>query len=359
MPTDLLVRLNRITSPDELYAGSNLIIPQQGQTQPLSGTASPQAGQSLLELAVAHGVNPWTLSDLNGLSGTWEALPGEVLYYPSQDQTSGASAVSPAITSIDVQPLPLVQGRTTEIQVKAPGQVTLGGTLDGHDLHFFQESDGVYVALQGIYAMDNPGLYPLTIQGAVQGGASFSYTQNVVLESGNYPSESINGVDPETLDPAVTNPEEQELDAIVAVITPQRYWDGVFQVPGYDPKWITSWFGTRRSYNGGPYNAFHTGLDYGGGTGLPIKAPAAGVVVFAGPLTVRGNAVIIDHGWGVFSGLYHQSEIDVKVGERVEPGQVIGLYGATGRVTGAHLHWDLWVNGVQIDPLDWLANPYP
>ena len=81
--------------------------------------------------------------------------------------------------------------------------------------------------------------------------------------------------------------------------------------------------------------------------------------MFAGPWTVRGNATVIDHGWGVYSGFWHQSAIQVQVGDMVEQNQVIGLVGGTGRVTGAHLHWELWVNGVQVDPLDWLIQAYP
>ena len=98
---------------------------------------------------------------------------------------------------------------------------------------------------------------------------------------------------------------------------------------------------------------------YGGGDGLPITAPASGVVVFTGPWTVRGNATVIDHGWGVYSGFWHQSATQVQVGQTVKIGDVIGLVGGTGRVTGAHLHWELWVNGVQVDPLDWLNQTYP
>ena len=104
---------------------------------------------------------------------------------------------------------------------------------------------------------------------------------------------------------------------------------------------------------------FHSGLDFCGGEGLQITAPAAGRVVFSAPLTVRGNATIIDHGRGVYSGFWHQSQMFVNVGDMVEQGQVIGLVGGTGRVTGAHLHWEVWVNGVQVDPLEWLNQVYP
>jgi len=74
---------------------------------------------------------------------------------------------------------------------------------------------------------------------------------------------------------------------------------------------------------------------------------------------VRGNTTIIDHGWGVYSGFWHQSKFYVQVGDIVEQGQVIGEVGGTGRVTGPHLHWELWVNGIQVDPYDWLIQAYP
>jgi murein DD-endopeptidase MepM/ murein hydrolase activator NlpD len=83
------------------------------------------------------------------------------------------------------------------------------------------------------------------------------------------------------------------------------------------------------------------------------------VVVFTGLKTVRGNATIIDHGWGVYSGFWHQSEILVQVGQKVETGDIIGKVGGTGRVTGPHLHWEIWVNGIQVNPLEWLQEPFP
>jgi murein DD-endopeptidase MepM/ murein hydrolase activator NlpD len=166
-------------------------------------------------------------------------------------------------------------------------------------------------------------------------------------------------VPPDTIDPAVTGPELDQIRSIVAPASPTRLWEGLFASPASFPDCFSSRFGSRRAYNGGPYDSFHSGLDFCGGEGLPITAPADGTVVFAGPLTVRGNATIIDHGWGVYSGYWHQSEIGVKVGDHVSKGQQIGLVGGTGRVTGAHLHWEVWANGVQVDPMDWLNDVYP
>jgi murein DD-endopeptidase MepM/ murein hydrolase activator NlpD len=183
----------------------------------------------------------------------------------------------------------------------------------------------------------------------------------------NYPYDRPLTVDPATIDPAVTKPEEEEWLALASTFTPDKMWDKPFQIPSPLPKdycletgdcW-SSRFGNRRSYNGSAYTYFHAGLDVFGGTGTEIYAPAPGIVVFTGPLTIRGNATLINHGWGVFSGYLHQSEILVKVGDRVEAGQLIGLVGGTGRVEGPHLHWEMLVGGVQVDPLDWLTQVFP
>jgi murein DD-endopeptidase MepM/ murein hydrolase activator NlpD len=121
----------------------------------------------------------------------------------------------------------------------------------------------------------------------------------------------------------------------------------------------SSRFGSRRSYNGGEYIYFHSGLDFCGQVGDPIYAAASGTVVFTGALTVRGEATMIDHGWGVYTAYMHQSEILVNVGDRVEKGELIGKVGNTGRVEGPHLHFEVIVGGVQADPLEWLNQEFP
>lgn len=166
-------------------------------------------------------------------------------------------------------------------------------------------------------------------------------------------------VDPATIDPATVKPEEDQIKSIVTKVTPQQLWSGKFRDPVDEPICYKSTFGNRRAYNGGPYSSFHGGLDYGVCANLNIYAPAAGTVVFTGPLTVRGNATIIDHGLGVYTGYWHQKEIKVATGDQVQAGQLIGLIGDTGRVTGPHLHWEIWVNGAQVNPTQWLEKTYP
>jgi murein DD-endopeptidase MepM/ murein hydrolase activator NlpD len=361
-----LGKLNHLISPTELYAGAKLIIVEQEDKPALTAQANIGTGETLLELTVRQNTDPWTVVSLNNLSGTWDSLPEDALYLPGGSSTAQPTGLPAIFGSVEVDPLPLVQGITAQIKITPTGDATLGGTLVDIPLHFFSFENGESVALQGVHALLEPGLYPLRIEATLPDGTTESFEQMVLVASGGYPEDSLLYVDPSLIDPAVTEPELKQLEAIVEPATPNRLWSGGFISPALayaDSTYFTSRFGYRRTYIGLGTNievyGFHTGLDFGGGTGLPIEAPAAGRVVFAGPLTVRGNATIIDHGWGVYSGFWHQSEIDVKVGDMVEKGQVIGLVGGTGRVTGPHLHWEIWVNGIQVDPLQWLNESFP
>ncbi len=356
-----LIRLNRLVSPTELYAGVSLIVPvQEGQAE-MNSSVSAGAGESLLELAVRSGSDPWTLVSVNKLNGTWDALPNDILYSPT-GSGGNATGLPSAFLSASVAPLPMTQGGTEVVRVQLKDGYTLSGTLVESPLRFFPVN-GEQVALQGIHALLDPGVYPLHLEALHMDGSRQSFEQMMLVTSGGYLNEDIPLNDSSTLDPAVTETETQTLLAITSSSTPTRYWSGIFASPAVDPNCFTSRYGTRRTYrvinSDIEVPGFHTGVDFCGGEGLQIFAPAPGRVVFAAPLTVRGNATVIDHGWGIYSGFWHQSQILVNVGDVVEQGQVIGLVGGTGRVTGAHLHWEVWVNGVQVNPLAWLKQAYP
>ncbi len=362
-PLGLLQRLNRITSPSELYAGVSMIIPRPTDGL-LNNRMTIQPGESFLESAVLENSNPWALEDINGLQGTWDALPGDVFYAlgpgSSNDSQNGMPS---AFANVDVNPLPITQGRTAEITIQTAPGVTLSGELVDKPLHFFPLEDGKQVALQGVYGMLEPGPYPLKLEATLPDGSKQSFEQMILVVTGYYPEDPLLLVDPETIDPQYTEPEANQILGIISPSTPDRLWEGIFKAPAYFPDCFTSRYGNRRTYLGSgtdtKYYSFHTGLDFCGGEGLPITAPAAGKVVFAGPLTIRGNATIIDHGWGIYSGFWHQSKINVEVGQMVAPGDIIGYVGGTGRVTGAHLHWEIWVNGVQVNPMEWLEKAFP
>ena len=367
VPLDMFKKLNHIVSPSEFYVGINMIVPVQEGSQALNKRVSAKTGESLLEAAVRQNTDIWTVAHFNDLQGSWDSLPGDVFFVPGESNGQGTSGLPSAFVSAEIRDLPIKQGGTGVIKVKtASPDTALGGILVDHQLHFFPTEDETQVALQGVHALLSPGVYPLRVDATLPDGSIQSYEQNILIVTGNYPDDPLLYVDPVTIDPAETEPELNKLISITSVVTPEKLWSGDFYSPASqyaESTYFTSRFGNRRTYIGQgtdlTVQGFHTGLDFGGGTGLPITAPARGKVVIAENWTVRGGTTIIDHGWGVYSGFWHQSKFNVQVGDMVEQGQIIGEVGGTGRVTGPHLHWELWVNGIQIDPLDWLTYTYP
>jgi len=144
----------------------------------------------------------------------------------------------------------------------------------------------------------------------------------------------------------------RELNKRWASSAASRLWTGPFVRPVPQPN--NSAFGTRSVFNGQPRSP-HSGADFQSPAGTPIHAPNAGRIVLAEDLYYSGNTVIVDHGLGLFSLMAHLSEINVKEGDSVAAGDVLGKVGATGRVTGPHLHWAIRINGARVDPLSVLA----
>jgi hypothetical protein len=145
--------------------------------------------------------------------------------------------------------------------------------------------------------------------------------------------------------------EGEEVRAVYAASRPRRLWDEPFRRPLNGL--VTSPYGTRRLLNG-KLKSYHSGVDFRAATGTPIYAANTGIVALAKNLFYSGNIVILDHGRGLFTTYAHLSRIDVTPGRLVEKGQAVGLAGATGRVSGPHLHWGVKVNGAYVDPLHML-----
>jgi len=363
VPANLMVRLNKLTNPEAVAAGTSLIVPapEDAETElELKGDrATLKAGQSLLELAITQGISPWDLMSDNEISSIWAVLPGDTLYLPGDDPGPGALPESIRLAVAD--DLPVIQGQTISVKLTAAEDITITGAISGRNLNFHQDPDGTWVALQGLHVMLDPGYYPLELYGTLADGTSFAFSQSVYVQDGGYPFDPPLVVNSETVDVENTQPEDLQWAEVVEPVSPVRLWKGKFgsPVPEYYSDCFPSRFGNRRSYNGSAYDFFHTGLDFCGLIGTDIYAPEDGVVVFIGETVVRGNATVIDHGWGVFTAYGHQSEILVSVGDQVSKGQLIGKVGETGRVSGPHLHWEIIVGGVQVDPLQWLEREFP
>jgi murein DD-endopeptidase MepM/ murein hydrolase activator NlpD len=184
-------------------------------------------------------------------------------------------------------------------------------------------------------------------------GLEVDRVREIAVTPREFPLERINGVPEDTVNPppaiAERIADEQAQGARARMRDDAREdWDVSFAWPVEGR--ISGVFGSQRIYNGTPKSP-HSGLDVAAAQGTPVHAPAAGIVTFADPdLYLTGGTVLIDHGHGVSSSFLHLSRIDVKVGDRVEQGQVFGLVGKTGRATGPHMHWGLNWFDTRVDP---------
>jgi murein DD-endopeptidase MepM/ murein hydrolase activator NlpD len=356
-------QLNWLTNPDQLIAGSYIIVPIENEQDNMYQQIVLAPEQSILELAVQNNANPWEWIFDQQLWRSWALLPDNPIRIRTpveQNSVSLINGLPVGIRQVEITPFPPAQGKTMVIKVDAPQGTVIKGSLNEWELNFFTHEDG-YIALQGIHTLTEAGVYTLALSGQLNNGAVFNYSQPILINGTEYIYDPVLIVDPETVDPMVTEPEAELWASLGKTVTPEKMWNGPFvsPVPAELTECWTSFFGNRRSYNGSAYDYFHSGLDFCGRVGTELYAPAIGEVVFTDFLVVRGGVVVIDHGWGVYSAYDHLSEILAEPGDLVQPGQTIGLGGETGRTTGPHLHWEVWVGGVQIDPADWLKNEYP
>jgi hypothetical protein len=243
------------------------------------------------------------------------------------------------------------EGGLVQLTLESPSKVgkagDLIGTFDGREFPFFPLGENRYGAIFGVSHDLAPGKGEVTVRlGEKTGKVELKVTD------GAFASEKI------TVAPKQVNPpkkslkriqrEQKEIGAIYRHLTQEKYWQGAFKFP-IESAAVTSAFGTRRMYNGEQRN-FHPGMDLKARTGTKIRAPAKGRVVLAKNLYFTGNTVVLDHGYGLITLYAHMSKIKVKVGQVVDAGKILGLSGATGRVSGPHLHWQAVVSGVKINP---------
>ncbi|MBM3189943.1 MAG: M23 family metallopeptidase [Chloroflexi bacterium] len=250
-----------------------------------------------------------------------------------------------------------MQGHTCIVRATTNLPSRVVGRIRERPVSFVSEDGLSHVGLAGLRATDEPGELTLEMDVLADDGQRAQLTRALTVMDAGYRQETIT-LTPAVgalLDPAITQPELLRLAPIYALATSVIHWEGPFDWPFEGP--ITSQFGTRRRYSTGLVS-YHTGLDIDGETGDVIVAPAKGIVVLADMLQVRGGAVILDHGAGVLSGYYHLSEVDVEVGQTLERGAPLGKMGATGVVTGSHLHWELRVNGVAVNPIEWTERAF-
>ncbi len=354
-----LLQLNRIVNPAALYLDQPLIhlVPEQAEAARTGQFVLATSEDTLLGLAVRCGRNPVELWMLNGRPAPGSLVVGDFIFLPSESPLEGLPA---PFEQISISPEHPGQGQPVVITVMVAAGAAVSGQFAEADLHF-AELASEHIGLFGIDAMTAPGVYPLVLRAHTAERDSVALEMRLPVSDGGYQLQRIHLL-PEKAQLLLNEQsralEETIIERAATGYSAEKHWEGRFQSP-MPSDHITAGFGLRRSYNGGTFSTFHSGMDFGAPDGFPIHAPAAGVVVLAEELRIRGNATLIQHGLGVYTGYWHQIGLDVSVGQRVQAGEVIGRVGESGLSTGTHLHWEVWVNGTQVDPLEWLQLEIP
>lgn len=215
------------------------------------------------------------------------------------------------------------------------------------------QDKGRWFALLGIPLDTLPGEMEISVF-----AGSNAAIKNVAVRVKNYPEQRLTIKDKRKVEPNPDDLARIERETTITEAVKRNFSATApltdFALPANGP--LSSRFGLRRIFNGLPRNP-HAGLDVAVGTGAPIKAPADGVVTNTGDYFFNGNTVFIDHGQGLISAYMHLSRIDVRHGQPVKKGEILGAVGATGRVTGPHLHWAVILNNTPVDPELFLSRP--
>ena len=259
------------------------------------------------------------------------------------------------------------QGSLLLLELRSATQAVaeIKATWDNREIPFWQEpktdekSPDVWRALLGVDLELKPENYPLTLTAKPESAEAIPCSATIDVKEGKFATENLkvapNFVEPNPEQLARAEAERQRLRAIFATITPQRLWDGSFHYPLTG---VTTGgnFGKRRILNG-KAGSPHGGVDFPAPAGTPVYAAQRGRVVLAEPLYFSGNTVVLDHGLGLYTFYAHFESISVQPGDLLGTGALLGKVGATGRVTGPHLHWGATVNRARTNPLQLISLP--
>jgi len=330
-------------------------------TQTISGNIHiVQPGETLFRIATGYNLTVNEIASVNSIIDPTQIFAGQQLIIPGFTPADAALDVPAPITDVLVDPLIFIEGETGLIQLTTNIASQVRGTFLNSELTVIPQEDNTqHFMLIGIPLFTTAGTYPVNLNLNNGNATQTDFTFNIRVRAGGYTTQNLNvsAEQLELLAPAVQENELNLLKDLMSTVSPQRLYNGPFGIPAAAA--MNGSYGTRRSYNGGPVDNFHAGADFASAPNTPILAAAPGRVVLADRLNIRGNTIVLDHGWGVYTLYAHQNTLNVAVGQMVSTGDVIGLAGSTGRVTGPHLHWEVWVNGTPVNPLTWLQRAFP
>jgi murein DD-endopeptidase MepM/ murein hydrolase activator NlpD len=267
----------------------------------------------------------------------------------------GHAFARPGARATVTQPTEVFQGDIVAIKIPGAGLAAVEGRMGKATVPFHRSANGYYTALVGADLEAKPGVMTLTVKGTTTTGTEHNSQVTLRIKPKSFKKESFSvasefdQLSPETLE-RIRHDQEQ-FSSVFMSSTPERLWEGAFVLPISSE--VTSPFGYRRVINGTP-RAPHTGVDLKAAFGTAVIAPNHGRVVLVGDFFFSGQSVVLDHGGGLYTVYFHLAEYKVEMGVPVRKGDVIGLSGMSGRVTGPHLHWGARINGARVDPFELL-----
>jgi murein DD-endopeptidase MepM/ murein hydrolase activator NlpD len=255
----------------------------------------------------------------------------------------------------------IAQGQVGLVQVQGAGISGVRARFLNETIEFFPVAGDGFYGLLSVNMEQSPRVYDLSIFATFADDSRASLTIPITVTLGRFIRQDNITIAPDRaylVDSEIERNELARMESIFSAMTPERLWDDhSFQMPILGSN-LTSPFGAFRTFNG-THITRHTGWDIRSIMGMPVMASAAGEVAFAGRLDIRGNIVVINHGYGVFSTYSHLSQVHVTRGQTVVKGQIIGVTGDTGRSSGPHFHWEIAVNGVFVDSVQFTETWLP
>jgi murein DD-endopeptidase MepM/ murein hydrolase activator NlpD len=244
------------------------------------------------------------------------------------------------------------------IHIQPNEQVEVQATLDGAPLRV-NATGNQHWAVVGINPDENARNMELVTEARDQVGNSARAQTRVEVKPFEFTTYRLQV--PEAMlaliQPSVRAAEDERLKSVYQRDNGPPRWKGVFVQPVKGP--ISTEFGEVRSYNGGPFQGHHAGTDFEVGPDTPVLAPAHGRVELLEEVKLRGKILVLDHGGGVYTTYAHLNDYTVEVNQEVQQGQPVAKVGSTGLSTGPHLHWELWINGKTVDPMEWTEREIP
>ena len=265
---------------------------------------------------------------------------------------------TPPRLQLESQPQTVLQGHTWLLRIRTNEPAAVEARLGDRDLPI-QQGNGFGWAVVGFSPTSNAATVPVVVEGRDPAGNESEVSEPLQVAAEQFPLDAVQ-VDQSLaslLESNIRADEDRKLAEHYQRVSQPKLWEGRFVMPVTGE--IITEFGSVRSYNGGPTVGHHAGADFAAGQGRNVLATARGRVVAVDEVQLRGKIVILDHGLGVFTTYAHLSAIDVQVGQTVERGQAFAKVGSTGLSTGPHLHWELWVGGANVNPIEWTERDLP